>query len=445
MNERRMQFLVGVLVFATMVIAGLLATVNEPMPLGWFPWGKSRYQIGIQLREAPGVAVNTPIRKNGILIGRVKSIEDHGDGIVVWANIDGDRPLYPEYQPHVRASVLNDATIDFVTQPLRPGSQPVPDGTVFRGVVDPNPFESLARLGDLQQDFAAASRSLAKAGEEVADLAQRINKAFGDETQEGRVSRLLDSTERAITQFGQTMQAINEIIGDEPATTSISPNTPRQPNGSGSTAPPSNLQSPDGTRLLATPSVKNQQLPAGLQPLGGQSSPDQPQAPQPLAQGQQPIPGPELRRRIREGLNELPDAIRDSRAVMRDFRDVLESAERNFHNLESFTEPLGQRGEEIADSIIKAVDGIDRLLEDLNMLVQAVNNREGTIGRLIHDPQTYENLNTLMLNANRVLGQVYELSLRMRPVVEDARVFMDKIAREPGRVVTGGLNPSIVK
>ncbi len=79
------------------------------------------------------------------------------------------------------------------------------------------------------------------------------------------------------------------------------------------------------------------------------------------------------------------------------------------------------------------------------MLSQALNNREGTIGQLIHDPQLYENMNRLMRNANQVVVQVNDLTLRLRPVLNDVRVFMDKVAREPGRVVTGGLNPSVVK
>ena len=79
------------------------------------------------------------------------------------------------------------------------------------------------------------------------------------------------------------------------------------------------------------------------------------------------------------------------------------------------------------------------------MLTQALNNREGTIGQLIHDPQLYENLNRLMCNANQVFVQVNELTLRLRPVVDDARVFTDKVAREPGRIITGGLNPSPIK
>ena len=130
---------------------------------------------------------------------------------------------------------------------------------------------------------------------------------------------------------------------------------------------------------------------------------------------------------------------------MEKFRGTLELADKNLRNLEGFTEPIGQKGEAIADALIRAVDGVDRLVEDFNVLVQALNNREGTIGRLIHDSQAYENLNRLMCNANQVLGQIYELTRRLRPVVDDARILMDKVAREPGRVVTGGLNPSSIK
>jgi phospholipid/cholesterol/gamma-HCH transport system substrate-binding protein len=152
-----------------------------------------------------------------------------------------------------------------------------------------------------------------------------------------------------------------------------------------------------------------------------------------------------MRQRIRQGLNEFPDAIRDLRVTMDQFRVVLESANRNFRNLEGFTEPLGRRGEEIATSVVDAVDGLDRLVEEFTVLSQALNSREGTLGQLIHNPQLYENLNRLVHNANQVIVQINDLTLRLRPIANDARVFMDKVAREPGRVVTGGLSPSLVK
>jgi phospholipid/cholesterol/gamma-HCH transport system substrate-binding protein len=115
-------------------------------------------------------------------------------------------------------------------------------------------------------------------------------------------------------------------------------------------------------------------------------------------------------------------------------------------NLEGFTEPLGQKGEEIAATLIEAIQGLDQLVRDFSSLTEALNNREGTIGRLIHDPQVYENLNRLMCNANVVLGQLNDFIVSLRPIRDDIRAFTDKIAREPGRLVRGAVaEPSYTK
>jgi phospholipid/cholesterol/gamma-HCH transport system substrate-binding protein len=416
MNERQMQFRVGVVVFATMIIGGLLASLNGPLPTGWLPWGHARYQIGIAVPEAPGVDTNTPVRKNGILIGRVKAIEDKDGGVLLKAEIDGNRPLFTGYEPHIRTTVLGDATIDFVSHGPATGTEPVADGTVFRGRVDPNPFDSLGQLGDLKEEFGAASRSLSQAGDEVSKLAKRVNEAFGDESGQtsGRVTRLLDTTERAMYQFAQTMTSVNEIIGD-PQVDARQPGAPQRP--------------------LSQPPLNGQQPGAVQPPFNGQQPPA----------GQPPANGPQMRQKLRQGLDELPDAIHEFRTTLRDSRGVLQSAEKNFKNLEAFTEPLGQKGPRVADSIVKAVDGLEQLLDDLGAVARALNNREGTVGKLINDPQVYENLNRLMFNMNKVLCDVDELTFNLKPVVHDARIFMDKVATEPGRIVTGGLNPSNVK
>ena len=414
MNERQMQFRVGLVVFATMIVGFVLAGLNGPMSFGWLPWGHSKYQIGIEVSEAPGVDTNTPVRKNGILIGRVKSIEDKGAGVLLNAEIDGNRPLYADFEPHIRTTVLGDATIDFVSRRPTPGMQPVADGTLFQGQVDPNPFDSLGQLGDLKNEFSVASRSLAQAGDEVSKLASRVNNAFGESGPdgEGRVKRLLDTTERAMSQFAMTMQSVNEIIGDEPI----------------------GVPMPNGMQPSVNPQAPVTQPPLNTQPLpNGQP-------------GVQPTPnGPQIRQKLRQGLDELPDAIHEFRVTLHDSRTVLQSAEKNFKNLEAFTEPLGQKGPEVADAILKAVVGLDQLVHDLGAVARALNNREGTVGRLLNDPQVYENLNRLMFNANKVLCDIDELTFNLKPVVHDARIFMDKVATEPGRIVTGGLNPSTVK
>jgi phospholipid/cholesterol/gamma-HCH transport system substrate-binding protein len=415
MNERQMQFRVGVVVFATMIVGGLLATLNGPIPMGWLPWGHAKYQIGIEVPQAPGVDTNTPVRKNGILIGRVKSIEDKDGGVLLKADIDGNRPLLTDFEPHIRTTVLGDATIDFLpTRRPAAGAEPVAAGTIFRGHVDPNPFDSLGQLGDLKEEFGAASRSLAQAGDEVSKLANRVNSALGDDNSpdsQGRVKRLLDTTEHAMNQFAQTMQSLNDIIGDEPI-------------GNPST-------NPGAAPVNPQPPYRNQTPLNGAQPS--------------TAQVQGTASGLQTRQRIRQGLNELPDAIHEFRATMSDSRVVLQSAEKNFKNLEGFTDALGARGPDVADALLRAVQNVDALVKDMGDVAKALNNRTGSVGRFINDPQFYDNVNVLMFNANKVLGSIDDLTLYIKPVLVNARIFLDKVAVEPGRLISGAVNPSNVK
>lgn len=377
MNERQMEFRVGVVVFATAIIGALLATLNSPIPTAWVPWRSGKFQIAIELMEAPGVGPDTPVRKSGLLIGRVARIEDRDDRIVVYANIDEGRRLFPQYRCQVRTTVLGDATIDFITTPVPPGSEPLANGAVVRGEVVGNPLDMLTNI---QGDLKVTIESLGRAGNEVANLAKRIDTAFGTDSDPGRVPRLLDSTENAINQFGQTMASVNDILGG------------------------------------AGPDDRN------------------------------------MRNRLRQGLNELPDAVREGRITLQDFRGVLQSAEKNFRNLEGFTEPLGQKGARIADSIVAAGDGLEKIVQEFAILGEALNNREGTVGQLIHNPDLYQNANILMKNANTVLGnfndfvcRATDMSKRLQVVIEDARVLMDKVAREPGRFIGGAINPSMIK
>ena len=416
MNERQMQFRVGVVVFATMIIGGLLATLSGPLTTSWLPWGRRSYTVGIKVDKAPGVDQNTPVRKNGILIGRVKSIEEQADGMLLMAEINSNRPLYAEYEPHIRTTVIGDATIDFEFdfkhKRLAANAQPVAGGYEFHGAADESPFDAIAKFGSLQQDFAEAAHSLNLAGNEVSQLAAKLNQTLGDGQNGGKLTHLVETTDRAMKQFETTLTAFNEILGDAPG--GVTPvNVSR---------PMTNGQQPFNQPPVNQPPV-NQQSPAGTPPESGQ----------------------DMRRKLREGLNELPDAVRDMRSTMNEFRVVLQSAEKNFKNLEGFTEPLGQKGTDITTSLLRAVNGLDQMARDFNSVTQVLGNRNGTIGQLLNDDTAYKNFNNLMINANTVLCDIRELAFRLKPVINDAHIFMDKIATEPGRIITGGLKPSTIK
>lgn len=142
----------------------------------------------------------------------------------------------------------------------------------------------------------------------------------------------------------------------------------------------------------------------------------------------------ELNRQLKEALDGLPETITQSRLLIDELRSVAGRADRNLENLEGFTEPLGQRGEQLVANLEDTTENLNLLVSQLAQFGRRVNESEGSLGRIINDPDLYQNLNEAAAN-------VRDLTARLRPIVEDARVFADKIARDPGRIgVKGALN-----
>jgi phospholipid/cholesterol/gamma-HCH transport system substrate-binding protein len=345
-----MQFRVGVMAFIALIAGGLLITLNSPIPKSWIPWETGTYEINIDLPQAPGIGPNTPVRKNGLLIGRVSAIEDLDDRVIIKTEIDKDHKLYPGYKADIRTSILGDSTIEFESTGVPPGTPPLGEGATVPGDVSPSPLDA---LGGLEREVDKAADSLGRAGDEVAKLAQTLNETLEDEDGNGRVQRLIDQAEVTLNDISRAMRSM------------------------------------DG----------------------------------------------------------LPDAISETRLTLKDAREAMDgmqsvvaSADRNLKNLEGLTEPLGESGESVAEAFLGSIDSLDRLIEEVTLLVHALNSREGTLGHLIHNREVYDDLRQLLINTNYVVVRVNDLAARLRPVVEDARVFMDKIAREPGRIVGGALN-----
>ena len=87
MNERIIQFRVGVVVIGGLLVAGMLVVLfgEWPSVVG------GRYTVNIVFAEAPGVTRDTPVRKSGILIGRVASVSFTDEGkVLVIAQIDNN-------------------------------------------------------------------------------------------------------------------------------------------------------------------------------------------------------------------------------------------------------------------------------------------------------------------------------------------------------------------
>jgi len=219
MDERVVQFRVGVMVFATLIITGILVGM-----FGELPKIRSRpYLVYVRFNEAPGVSKNTPVRKSGIRIGRVTDIrfasEVLGDptepGVIVTAAIDGDRRIYRNEICRVKTSLLGDAELRFELsrKPTRDTSAIDPkEFNIKNPMAGEIVFDPATVITDLHGGLQEAIGSVAQTSDEIRTAAVKVRGIL--ETNEDRIHRVLAQSEQTLMTIQQTAEAANEIVGD---------------------------------------------------------------------------------------------------------------------------------------------------------------------------------------------------------------------------------------
>jgi phospholipid/cholesterol/gamma-HCH transport system substrate-binding protein len=209
MDDRIMQFRVGVVVLAVGLIAGFLILL-----FGHFPsLARKSYVVYIHFAQAPGVETETPVRKSGVLIGRVTKVElnnDKGD-VLVTTEIYFDYAIFHDDVARIHNSLLGDAELQIVgSQNSSLPHTKVQPGETIEGYFSPDPMQALANM---QGDMSAAAQSVATAGTEVAKLSHNLNDLIGNNRDQ--FNRLLNKTETALDSMNTSMTDLNQIIGDD--------------------------------------------------------------------------------------------------------------------------------------------------------------------------------------------------------------------------------------
>jgi phospholipid/cholesterol/gamma-HCH transport system substrate-binding protein len=353
MDERIVQFRVGLMALATLIIAAILvALFSDPQR-----WLQGNYSVQVLFPDVRGVQRDTPVRKNGILIGRVADVDFHPNGgAQVTLTIDGNRPLYRHEACCVRTALLGDATLEFVSQPDRPRSDElIEEGDVIEGSSAGDPFAAVANLED---DVAQLIETMDQAGRDVSELSQRLNGLL-DENDE-KISELLTKSGDMIDSIRSAADSADALLGD-----------------------------------------------------------------------------PQMREDLKTTLDLLPDLFADARDLVVGLKGTQEKLDTNLDNLERFTEPLGERGDELITRLDGTLTKADRLIENLADFSEALNSEEGTLGRLLHDEELYDNLNGAVANVEHITRDLRPLVKQLRPIVRDVRITTDKIARDPPMLIRG--------
>jgi ABC-type transporter Mla subunit MlaD len=448
MDERVVQFRVGVMVLATIIITGILIVLFNRDRLPAF--GKGTYTIYVRLQAAPGVAENTPVRRSGILIGRVSKVEfDENYNVIATLKIDGDHAIFESDDIRVTRSLLGDAELEVVRQ-TRPQATGQPHETARPELPAPEPAADESRQPADQNGTQTDSE---------ANVHRR--KRFV-------LTVLRRSTYNpapyvlAVLQPGGAKQppirdAQPPAVGPAPAERGQQAppaDVPVQPGatvqGRVTTTPLESFEDlrddfQEAAKALSSAGTEVQKLSQNLNNIFQRNEKQIDsiitQTDRALSSFQRTLEGvneilgdAELRDNVKQALRDLPRMLQETQKAISGIEGAMRLVESNLRNLEGLTEPLGQRGEAIVGNIDSGIARLNEILGQAERFSRSLNSREGTLGQLIYNPEIYHQLNEAAANVN-------ELTKQLRPIVQDARIFADKIARHPGVIIRDAVKP----
>ena len=100
------------------------------------------------------------------------------------------------------------------------------------------------------------------------------------------------------------------------------------------------------------------------------------------------------------------------------------SLEQNMQNIEGLTKPLGERGPALVEEFDASMKKLNLLSDNMLRFSQELNDPQGSLGALLHDKELYQHVNHMAKNLD-------ELTRDLKPILNNVRVFTDKIARHP--------------
>ena len=389
MDEAILRFRVGVFVVLALLILGVLIFLNSE---GW----TRKYTIYVKSWTAPGVTRSTPVRKNGILIGRVGSVQTQDDHVIMTLEINEGQYVYENETCSIGAdSFLGDSAIEIL--PLRGddrGEMITAGNLMTRVSVKRNPLEIVDVALNLEGEITRTLETVREAGSAVTNAGQGIqtltNQVSGALSDDESDFKLLLSDIRAMSQkakvaldnFDRMFENINNVVGD-----------------------------------------------------------------------------PDLKKEVKNAISTLPEVfkevrltIADTRETINSYREVSRKATSNLDNLEGFTASLKKEGPEILEKVNSSLanvsglmDRVGKFADTLSKISEDLSSSDGTIGKLLNDPALYNSALGTAEEARQTVStirkSVDELSIRLEPLVNDLRMFADSLARDPRQLgIKGALD-----
>jgi ABC-type transporter Mla subunit MlaD len=444
MNERVVQFRVGVMVLATLIITGILVLLFGELP----KFVRGTYTIYVRFPEAPGVARETPVRRSGILIGRVSEDPDfdENDNVIVTLEIDGDRVIRESDEIRITTSLLGDSEIEVIRRQAFEGT--VEQNAARPEIPDEQPIEAPAESDSApSEDTTENDNSQAAASRRSVFLLAVLQPKAPDQ------QKIRDAKPRVQAPSKEIREGKPKVADPPPPRRQVS--DAQVPEGAILEGRVSSLGLESFTDLKDDFAATARSLDRAGEEVGRLASRmnemfdrNEEQFERIINTTEQAMTSfdramtnindvvgdQEVRNDLKRAFRDLPGLLDDTRGAVVGIEQAMRLVDSNLRNLEGLTKPLGDRGEAIVGNIDSSIAQLNSLLAQVEQFSRSLNSREGTLGQLINNPDVYLELNQAAQNIN-------EITQRLKPIVEDARIFSDKIARHPGVIIRDAIKP----
>jgi phospholipid/cholesterol/gamma-HCH transport system substrate-binding protein len=431
MADRRLKLRVGVFVaIALAALSGLVVLFGGAPSLF-----TNRAEYTLLFPEAPGVGIGTPVRKSGVRIGEVTSLDlDESTGQVrVGIHVERKYPPRTGEEPVITRGLLSgDTSLDFVPKldanntPI-PRGEPYPPGSEIAGVAPINTRALISRATDV---IPTAQESLVRLQQSVQRFETAAPKIELAATEFAALSR---STRELIPELRQTNERVQDLLG-------AADQQPQKPDD--------RVTVRDILKEIAALLRTIRPVADDVQKLVRDNGPQLNQTLKSLQQASDSandLLNPDNRKTATATLKNLQVASDDLTKTIRLVAILSESAdktlqslnarliqsEKTFENLNQITGPLAGNSEQITRDISETARNFNAASAQLGVTMTELRKVLGTAGQLLDDPALARNIAESIAGAARVIA-------RLEKVAADLQVFADKVARRPETLGVGG-------
>jgi phospholipid/cholesterol/gamma-HCH transport system substrate-binding protein len=140
---------------------------------------------------------------------------------------------------------------------------------------------------------------------------------------------------------------------------------------------------------------------------------------------------PKRQESMKRTLDALPALLEETRDVIVAAKSAVGHVDDNLENLKDVTGPLAKHSRSIVIRLDNTLANMESISSELNSFTKLLAKKDGSIQKLVSDPELYKNLNDSAASLSVLLRNV-------EPIARDLRIFSDKIARHPELIGVSG-------